>query len=313
MLWPTHASAGSIPRCSIAIMSKQLEAVADVQGQWSATADALKRSYERARVTVFVLSTLAALLAAVSSQTDGTLRQAFAIASTISMAVVTFLTARLLGSNRSQGWIRARAASEALKREAYRYAAQAAPYDDAGARDGLLRAEVQKIETEVDDLLGERLPSGRSSVPRDLLTPPEYMERRVANQITRFFEPKAAASQVAARKMQAIEFTLAVITTVITAAMSVVDKDAFGSFDLVALTAVLTTLSGAIVAYIEASRYNFTAQTYRATARRLRDELNNAPADLQPGGPSWSAFVERCEGILREENNSWIAKFSKPA
>ena len=294
-------------------MSTQLEAVAVSQGQWSATAGALKTSYERARMTVFALSTSAALLAAVSSQIDGTPRRALAIVSTICMALVTFLTARLLDSKRAQGWVRARAASEALKREAYRCAAQAAPYDDPATRDSLLRAETRKIEADVDDLIGERLPAGPSSIPRALLTPQEYMERRISNQISKFFEPKANESQAAARKMRVIEFSLAVATTVITAAMSVLAKHTFGAFDVVALTAVLTTLSGAIIAYVEASRYDFTVQSYRATARRLRDELSNPPADPQPGTPAWSAFVERCEAILREENSSWIAKFSKPA
>jgi len=51
----------------------------------------------------------------------------------------------------------------------------------------------------------------------------------------------------------------------------------------------------------------------RSTARRLRDELERQPPNSQPRTPEWSAFVERCETILREENNSWIAKFSKPA
>jgi len=99
-------------------MNNQLKAVAERQGQWSATADALKKAYEKARLTVFVLSTTAALLAAVSSQNDGRPRQVLAIVSTICMALVTFLTARLLDSKHSQGWVRAPAASEALKREA---------------------------------------------------------------------------------------------------------------------------------------------------------------------------------------------------
>jgi hypothetical protein len=294
-------------------MSTQLETVAESQGQWSATATALKKSYERARLMVFGLSTSAALLAAISSQAEQTPRRVLAIASTICMALVTFLTVRLLDSKHTQGWVRVRAASEALKREAYRYAAQAAPYDSADTRDALLQTEVRKIENEIEDFLGARKPAGPSSVPRNPISPQEYIDARVKNQISKFFEPKATQAQAAARKMRTIEFALAMATTVITAIMSVVDKHTFGSFDVVALTAVFTTLSGAIIAYIEASRYDFTVQSYRATARRLRDELTNQPANPQPGTPAWSEFVERCEAILREENNSWIAKFSKPA
>jgi hypothetical protein len=292
-------------------MNAQLNAVAESQGQWSATANALKKSHENARRAVFALSTIAALLAAVSSQPNQP-RQMLAITSTICMALVTFLTARMLDSKRSQGWVRARAASEGLKREAYRHAAQAAPYDepDAAANDAKLRAERQKIENDVDDLIGLRLPSGNSSNPRDLITPAEYIARRPVAQIQKFYEPKANQAQKAAARMRAIEFSLAIVTTVITAVMSVVNKK-IGDFDVVALIAVLTTLSGAIIAYIEASRYDFTVQTYRSTARRLRDEVDNAPANPEPRTPEWSAFVDRCESILREENTGWIAKFSK--
>src|SRR5207247_1449563 len=133
-----------------------------------------------------------------------------------------------LDSKHSHGWVRARAASEALKREGYRHAAEAAPYDDPATRDGLLRAEVQKIEAEVDDLIGLRAPKGRSGIPLTAISPQEYMHRRVSTQINEFFEPKANQSQAAARKMRRIEFMLAIATTVITAVMSVLEKHTFG-------------------------------------------------------------------------------------
>ena len=45
------------------------------------------------------------------------------------------------------------------------------------------------------------------------------------------------------------------------------------------LTAVFTTLAGMILAYVEASRYDFIVSSYRVTARRLRDLANNPPAN----------------------------------
>jgi hypothetical protein len=80
----------------------------------------------------------------------------------------------------------------------------------------------------------------------------------------------------------------------------------------VALTAVLTTISGAILAHIEASRYDYLIMTYRGAARRLRNELSAVPAPAALPSPEWSAFVERCESIIAQENGSWIAKFGKP-
>jgi SMODS and SLOG-associating 2TM effector domain 1 len=88
------------------------------------------------------------------------------------------------------------------------------------------------------------------------------------------------------------------------------DKKALGDFDFVALTSVLTTIAGAVVAHIEASRYGFLVTTYRATARRLRNELTKAATFSAPS-PEWSAFVNRCETILADEDGGWLAKWTK--
>jgi hypothetical protein len=82
----------------------------------------------------------------------------------------------------------------------------------------------------------------------------------------------------------------------------------------VAITAVLTTISGAILAHVEAQRYDQVVSQYRATARRLRNAIATAPPPESFAVPSkeWSAFVVKCEGILAAENNSWLAKWSKP-
>lgn len=105
-------------------MNYPLDTVAESQGQWSATATAHKGSFERTRALVFALSILAALLAAVASQRADAERQYLAVASAMSMGLATFLTGRLLNLQRSQIWVRARAASEALKREAFKFAAE---------------------------------------------------------------------------------------------------------------------------------------------------------------------------------------------
>ena len=296
-----------------AAMSTQLAAVAESQGRWSATADALKKRYDSTRSSAFVLSIAAALLAAVSSQVDGTPRSLLAGAGAVCMALVTFLSSRFLDAGHARTWVRARAASEALKREGYKRAAQAAPYESPADADRRLREEAKKIESDVDDLLTERVSAGKSSLPLGPITPDEYIDRRVRDQVVKYFEPRADAAQARARTFRRLEFGLAGVTTIITASVSIIPKERLAGFDLAALVAVLTTLSGAIVAFIEASRYDFVVQSYRATSRQLRDQLNNPPADPVPGTPEWSAFVEQCEAILQQENSSWIAKFGKPS
>ena len=66
-------------------MNSPLDAVAESQGQWSATATAHKSSFEYTRAFVFALSILAALLAAVATQRPEPQRKYLAVASAMAM------------------------------------------------------------------------------------------------------------------------------------------------------------------------------------------------------------------------------------
>jgi hypothetical protein len=143
-------------------------------------------------------------------------------------------------------------------------------------------------------------------VPRDLLTHDQYITRRVQGQIS-FFEKNAAAYQRTANSLKWIEFVLTLAATLITAIASVTGKSVpiFGhSFDIAAFTAVLTTIAGAVLAHIEASRFDYLVASYLATKRRLEDRL-------AAGQEPWTDFVNACEDILATENASWIVKWTK--
>jgi Protein of unknown function (DUF4231) len=89
----------------------------------------------------------------------------------VSLATATFFTQRLLGQAHIAGWVRAKAISEALKREAYKFATGAAPYDQANAG-SLLSSEREKIEADGDDLVAKLVANaGIGSVPRTMLSP----------------------------------------------------------------------------------------------------------------------------------------------
>jgi hypothetical protein len=136
-----------------------LAETADRQSLWSSTAGVLNRRVEIARWVTFAFSILGALLAAIASQLNDPQRMYFAIAGAVLLAVVSFVTSRLLGGLQITNWLRARTASEALKREAYRYAAFAKPYDDPLKRDAALNSERERIERDVDDLLASAVSS----------------------------------------------------------------------------------------------------------------------------------------------------------
>lgn len=291
-------------------MEALLKQLAATQGNWSTTANELKSAVDRARTYTFLLSIVGALLAALASQNEDGIRTYFAIASAVAFAVMSFLTARLLGQDRSMKWLRARSAAEALKHAAYRFCAQAAPFDEAATREQLLRDEIVKIETDVDDLLPERLSGKIGSTPTALLGAAEYRQLRVSGQI-HWFEQTAEKYRIRARRLRRIEFFLSLAACIMTAIAGVTDKAPIRdvTFDFVALTAVLTTIGGAILAHIEASRFDFLIATYLATARRLGSE--QPPTTVAVPSTEWSAYVARCESILQEENASWLAKFSK--
>src|SRR5262245_41538840 len=115
-----------------------LAETAERQSLWSSTAGVLKWRVEVARWVTFAFSILGALLAAIASRLNDPPRTYFALVGAVLLAVVSFVKSRLLGGLQLTNWLRARTASEALKREAYRYAASVKPYDNPLKRDAAL-------------------------------------------------------------------------------------------------------------------------------------------------------------------------------
>jgi SMODS and SLOG-associating 2TM effector domain 1/Protein of unknown function (DUF4231) len=301
-------------------MSADLELVARRSDTWSETADRLKMQLDLVRWIGFALSIAGALAAAIASQIlpeAGALPKshtALATLGAVLLAAATFLSGRLLRETDVQAWVRARVASEALKREAFRFATKAQPYDTSTA-DELLKTEREKIEGQLTDLRDRQIEAAREgSAPRGLLSPEQYREFRVRQQID-WYTNKAHGYRKIATRLRWIEFTLALAATIITALAGAMGKKLeLGpiQFDVAALTAVLTTVSGAILAHIEASRYQHLVTTYLATAARLED-LDTEFDTARNNAGTWSAFVNRCEEIIASENNSWIAKWTAKA
>ena len=289
-----------------------LAEMADRQSLWSSTSDVLKRRVEIARWVTFAFSILGALLAAIASQLNDPPRMYFALAGAALLAVVSFVTSTFLGGEITN-WLRARTASEALKREAYKYATSVTPYDDPLKRDAVLNMERDRIERDVEDLLASAVSSAKAgSAPRDKLSRDEYHAGRVREQIDRYYLPRANANKKIAASLRWAQFSLAMAATIITANVGVAGKELFGiKFDFAALTAVLTTIAGAVLAHSEAARCDFLVMTYRATAKRLSAEMANTGDVNALSAEQWSEFVNRCEAIISDENTSWAAKWTK--
>ncbi len=292
-----------------------IELLAERQADWSATANELKSRVDTARWTTLLLSAAGATLAAIASQLtvpgvgSGLFdpRTWIAVLSVVSLASATFFTSRLLGADRVTHWIRARAISEELKREGFKFAAGASPYSALDANDRL-DEERTRIEDAGTDLLPLLIKSdGRGAVPLRPLSSDDYVKERIRTQIDQFYRPKASRYRELAVVLRRIEFTLALLATLVTAVATVTGKSIIiggTPFDIAALTAVLTTIGGAVVAHIEASRYEYLVGSYLGTARHLEDVLQRRT----PTTP-WSDFVIACEAIIAQENGGWITKW----
>ncbi len=293
-----------------------LNHVADRAADWSATADHIKTRLDRARWAVFGLSVAGALAAAVASQIPSVWKAHAYLAAmaAVLLAIGALLSQRFLGRNETQSWVRARSASEALKREAFRFAARSKPYGDTANPDALLQAERERIERDVDDLVARQVKATRAgSSPRQLISPTQYRNDRLLAAAQQFYRPKAEKYRKTAGVLKAVELCLAFAAVVVTAIAGIEGKAALGipwPFDLAALTAVLTTVSGAILAHIGASRLDHLVVTYLATARRLEDLDSAFAASSAAGGSAWSQFVSQCEDIIAAETSSWVAKWS---
>ncbi|MBY5871911.1 DUF4231 domain-containing protein (plasmid) [Rhizobium ruizarguesonis] len=290
-----------------------LEFVAQRQAVWSATAGALKAALDRIRWTTFTLSIIGALLATLAAQTTADVRWGFAMAGAAALATGTFLTSRMMGGAHTAEWVRARAASEALKREGYKFAARCAPYDNEATRQAQLNTESGKIEDSMEDLAGKEVqPKSAGTMPTADITAEAYIADRITLQCDHFFDPKAEGYRRLAERLGWMEFGLALTATLITAIVGATDKASLPlHFDFVALAAVFTTIGGTVTAHIEATRCNFLVTSYRATARRLRNELTAINHSFETPSAEWSAFVTRCETILADESGAWIAKWTK--
>jgi hypothetical protein len=296
----------------------QLDTIADRQAEWSQTASHLKSLIDWTRWLVFLLSVLGALAAAVASQMPAaaqtsiasTPRTWIAVIGVACLATATFLTSRLLGADHVTAWVRARVIAEGLKSAAHKFAARAAPYNDPDEAKAaaLLDHERRKIERDGDDLLPQMVTAtDKGSVPREHLSNEDYISRRVQGQARDFYRPRAEAYRASAKRLKRVEFVLALAATLITAVATVTGKTALISgisFDIAALTAVLTTIASSVLAHIEASRLDYQATSYLAAARRLEDLLSGERGE-------WSDFVNACENIIATENGSWMAKWTR--
>jgi len=284
--------------------SSILERVANRQKELSQTANTLKSKLDCVRIACFSLSIGGASLAAIAGGlVNDAYRTYLTWPAAAMLAICTFMTARLLGRESVMLHVKARMASEALKREAFLYATSAPPYDDALTRDRLLIDALDTIEINADGLgFYEKEATGSSSCPGGALDAAGYISSRLESQI-RYYKNSAEKLSKPSRLLHGAEFMLAGTAAVITAIAASVGK---GSFDMASLTAVITTLAGTVLAHLQAVRYDELIVSYRATANRLANlKATSISSATAPD------IATAAEEIISSETKSWQALWLK--
>lgn len=292
-----------------------IQSLWDERVAWSMTADRLKsrRNFWRSLVLVLIicgaaLQTLAASLASAPETSDA--RLIVAGAGAVALALVAFFNQMFLTPDSTRRWLRARSVSEGIKSELYTFRARAAPYDQANALE-LLNERVRGIVAWAQDLEGERRLIGAVTRPAPpWLDADKYVQLRVRQQIENYYRRRGTEEARLAKRFQTISTALAAIVAVLGAVATLGDdlSTAIGPW-----IAVVTTIAGSIATHAAASRYDFQATTFFATARQLEDLARAwSMSGKEQFTQEWSDFVRACEEAISAENRGWMAKLDEP-
>jgi hypothetical protein len=278
---------------------------------WSITADRLKSRRDRWRLVVLVLTVAGAFLQTLAAAVDmSAVKITAGAVGTVALALVPFFGRAFLTAEDTSRWLRARSVSEGIKSEVYLFRAGAEPYAEPHSID-LLRKKTNAIRGWGKGLELERARTGSptQSAPPTLDTK-TYLEHRVWEQINRYYRPKATHNAVLAERFRLAELVLAGVAAALGAVATLVGET--GSPGLGPWVAVLTTVGGSIGTHAAASRFDFQATTFFATARQLEDLATDWEASGK-SAPSkdWSEFVRNCEDAISAENRGWMAKLDE--
>jgi hypothetical protein len=232
---------------------------------------------------------------------------ALALTSAITLAVGAFISSYALDSKAERNWVIARSQAEALKSETYIYLVQAYPYDGED-KDHRLAQNVEDILGDIDypdELTEEEI---IEKLPNDFMTMDEYLQKRVIDQVEKYYQPKAKEHTRTLNRLKIVGFTLG-MTGAIIGAISVASQNAAWSASWVA---VFSTISGALASFTFAGRYQYLKTSYLLTARKLTwihrewDRLPDEEKITQK-----SSFVRDFENTISVENSNWMAEFTK--
>jgi len=229
----------------------------------------------------------------------------------ISVSALLTISSRF---ERGVSWILLRASAEAVKMEIYKFRSRTDDYGDDNledeTRDVKLARKLKSINerlmtTEVNQsglkpYRGRLPPPIEMAAPRDdgfaFLTPPQYVEFRVENQI-KWYQKRTNQLDQRIRRLHYQIIFFGALGTLLAA------------FEFEVWIAVTTAIVGAITSYIEYNQYEKTLTSYNMAATDLESIRIwwRALPDTEKYSPEiYEKLVSYAETVMEDETQTWI-------
>jgi hypothetical protein len=277
--------------------------------QWSIAANRARARLDRWRLWNLTLLVLGALLGALAAQTwlARGVATGSAIAAAIALGLAGILQANALNADQTARWTHARAASEALKAETYRYLLRVAPYAGTG-RAQVLQAQLELVQGRTKALVADQQEAKPDDRPLPTLrTVQEYATVRAQGQAT-WHRDKVVEHERQARNLRFWQLLATGVGVVLAAITGFVP-----SWRLSTWTAAATTVAAAYGAHLAATQHQRIAAAYAGTS----EQLERLVALFDPGTATptdQAQFVAEVERVLAVQNEGWTDLLSpKPA
>jgi hypothetical protein len=292
--------AADVQAAEVMARNPVLELVWRYHRQWSAAAGQAEKSLNRWRVTNLTLLVLGAITAAIAAQTWLTSAGLawFAAVSAGLIALAGVVQGWALTPEKGSRWTRARAASEALKAETYRYLTGVQPYAGV-SRTEQLQAQLDVVQDRARELgVDQQLAVFDGKALPEMKTFRHYVDERARGQAD-WHKRKIDEHAGKARWLYAGQLAATAAGTALAALGGVMP-----GWHLGAWTAAATTVAAAFGAHIAATHHQRIAASYAATA----DQLDRLVAAVDPDTTDTSRqaqFVADVERVLATQNEGW--------
>ena len=284
-----------------------LKEVWQTHRRWSKAAGTAQKNLNRWRLSNLALLTLGAVAATFAAQTwlVSAATATLAAVSAALLATAGFIQGSMLTVDNTSRWAGARAASEALKAETYRYLAGVKPY--AGTdRTERLQAQFDTVQTRAKDLLVEQpVTAGDGDLPT-ARTFQRYVTDRAKEQAT-WHKTKVDEHRKKARILRFCQLAATAAGAVLAAIAG-----ALPGAHLAAWTAAATTIAAAFAAHVAATQHQRIAASYAATADQLERLIVGVDAKTASTNQQ-AQFVADVERVLAVQNEGWVDLLSTAA